>query len=77
MISLHICAPNDNNGNPRRCFVVIDDAGNVVEAIDEGYDGQSAVTDKYPDAKLGPKIEVTPSEYRSWLREHGKGRKRK
>ena len=39
----HYCAINDFNGNPRRCFVLIDDDGTPKAVWDEGYYGSDAV----------------------------------
>lgn len=68
IIYLHLCASNDRNGNPRRCFVVIDKYGSVIDVIDEGYSGKAAVTRKWPSVKEGPRINVPPKEYRSYLK---------
>ena len=67
MLYVRLSAENDNNGNPRRCYVVMDDEGKAIEVIDEGYTGRSAVTDKYPDAQEGPTIHVKVGEYRDWI----------
>ena len=70
MIYLHLKTKNDNNGNPRRLYLVINDNGGVVEAIDEGYSGDQ-VARKYPQIIQGPPINITPTEYRDWLRHYG------
>lgn len=61
----HLRAPNDYNGNPRRVYVVYNRAGDVVDAIDEGYRG-------LPQSLRGvaglPSIEVAPSVYREFLK---------
>jgi len=44
----HLCADNDVNGNPRRCFIVIDRAGRLVEVLDEGYVGEGELHARYP-----------------------------
>jgi hypothetical protein len=42
----HVCAPNDRNGNPRRCYLVRHmPTGWILAAYDEGYDGYSATPD--------------------------------
>lgn len=48
VIALHLCAKNDVNGNPRRCFVVLDARGRTVETIDEGYAGEGALYSRWP-----------------------------
>jgi hypothetical protein len=45
---LHLCADNDVNGNPRRCFVVTDHQGRHVETLDEGYSGEGELQARYP-----------------------------
>ncbi len=35
----HLSAPSDSNGNPRRLYMVMDEEGNIITAIDEGYSG--------------------------------------
>jgi hypothetical protein len=41
---IHYCAQNDRNGNPQRCFVLLDpDDGNPIAAWNEGYYGHDAV----------------------------------
>jgi hypothetical protein len=73
VVALHLRANNDVNGNPRRCFVVLDDRSRFVEAIDEGYEGMAALYSKYP--QFGPggdcfaqAIDVGVGEYRRMLR---------
>lgn len=63
-------APNDTNGNPRRAFIVycaISARATVVGAYDVGYEGRSAVPEKFRDAVRIPTIDVPVSEYLSWL----------
>ena len=36
MIAIHLDAGTDNNGNPRRCFMVIDNKGNTRAVLDDG-----------------------------------------
>lgn len=76
---IHAAAKNDANGNPRRCYLVVDRAGFAM-AIDEGYSGDRAI-----DAELGPelgrelrgrvtgRLEVSPRDYKSLLRDFGAG----
>lgn len=45
---LHVCANNDVNGNPRRCFVIFDQMGRHVETLDEGYYGEGQLQARYP-----------------------------
>jgi hypothetical protein len=78
---LHLCADNDRNGNPRRCFAVLEaGTGRHVETIDEDYIGESALYGRYPwfhssvalRHELVPayavRVDVAPAEYRRWMR---------
>lgn len=79
----HLCALNDSNGNPRRVFVVRDIRHGFVEAIDEGYEGESAAAGRYPwfshraVERLGlerayiVRYDTTPAEYRAQLKRAG------
>lgn len=68
LLAIHLCAPNDTNGNPRRVYVLHDRAGSIVAAIDEGYSGHHAVKEAgYPNAVMGPAYDTIPSEYRTLL----------
>ena len=68
MIYIKVSAPNDRNGNPRRCFVVIDQEGRLVEVIDEGYVGVSAVTKRWPNIKQSIQVNVTVNEYKKFIK---------
>jgi hypothetical protein len=68
MLFLNLSASQDNNGNPRRLFLVLKDSGGVEAVIDEGYRGVSKVRKRFPDANEGPRINITVSEYNEWLR---------
>ena len=66
---IYLCAPNDVNGNPRRAWFLLNDFGCCTEAYEEGYSSGRSVPDKYKDAQLAaPRINVTVSEYKSWLK---------
>ena len=67
MIYLHLKAASDNNGNPRRLFMVLDANGNIQAVIDQGYNGSREVDKRFPDAKEGPMISITVSEYNPLL----------
>ncbi len=43
MISIHFCATNDINGNPRRCYAIINNNGDWKAVLDEGYLGIQVV----------------------------------
>ena len=66
---LHVCAPNDTNGNPRRLYYVTDLETGKVTAYDEEYRGRSAVPDEIQRSAIdGGSIDVPVSEYRFILK---------
>lgn len=75
MFYIHLAAPNDPNGNPRRVYVVFDQDGDVIDAVDEGYRGRHSVTSKYPGVKGGARFQTTYQEYRgllAWAKEQAR-----
>jgi hypothetical protein len=78
MECIHLRAPNDRNGNPRRIYLCVE-GGAVVAAIDEGYHGTAALTEARDEfeERLIPtggvavacQIDVTASEYNAWKRD--------
>lgn len=62
MIALHLAAPNDRNGNPRRLFAVLDDQGRWYDMIEEGYEGEAALYRRHQ--KFLARVEISPSEYK-------------
>ena len=71
-IALYFNAGNDTNGNPRSLFVVVNTAGAVIGAYDEGYAGESAVTKHYPGIAIVGRFDITPAQRKSLLKEYGK-----
>ena len=67
-IVLHLRAPNDINGNPRRCYVVIGADGAIKGIHDEGYLGPAAWKAPHPNAVEGPSIGVSVSTYNRMMR---------
>lgn len=70
-----IVAPNDVNGNPRRCWIIEITQSRYVKVIDEGYSGSGALkkggfTQEETDHILetAPEIHVSASEYNSWIK---------
>lgn len=77
VIALHLKAPNDGNGNPRRLYVLLHGSGKYVGQVaavcEEGYAGW------YPHGKMveafkctaaqGPAVKISATEYREWKRE--------
>lgn len=64
-VVIHLCAKNDRNGNPRRCYVVIRTDQTVLGVYREGYLGIHSVPPEYRDAaSMALRIESTPSQIR-------------
>jgi hypothetical protein len=63
---LHLCAPNDRNGNPNRAFVAFE--RNALRGFwAEGYSGCHAVPDQIRElAAFAPRINVSARELTSW-----------
>jgi hypothetical protein len=70
---IHLAAPNDVNGNPRRVYVAIR-GGAIVGAWDEGYAGWGAVPagPLRELARIVERIPTTPGAYRAILKSHGR-----
>jgi hypothetical protein len=65
MLAIYIDAGNNSNGNPRRGWIIADDAGNFVDFVNEGYEGHSALANSgYGNVTPTSKLEVKPSVYR-------------
>ena len=62
----HLCAENDDNGNPRRCYVIYSGDGEVTAIHDEQNSGPSAVPGFREMIHL-PRINVSPREYQSFI----------
>lgn len=73
MIAIHICAPNDENGNPQRCYAVVstrpESNGTVLAVVDEGYEGEHALQQAGWErcGVAHERINVSVEEYRRWL----------
>lgn len=72
-VAVHICAPNDVNGNPQRCFAVLQ-GEDVLAVIDEGYEGEGALRGLRASLRASHYIPVSPhrvnvsvTEYKRWL----------
>lgn len=72
-IAIRLNAGNDRNGNPRRCYVILDGNNDIIKVIDEGYTGYAAIKD-YPDINPSnvPTIATSASEYRDLLKNYRK-----
>lgn len=58
---LHLAAPNDQNGNPRRTWLLLVD-GAIKDGEKEGYSGKPRRFRDY----MALRINVTASELRNW-----------
>lgn len=63
---LHLCAPNDRNGNPSRAYVAF--SRHALRGYwAEGYSGCHAVPEELRElASFAPRINVSAKELRSW-----------
>ena len=75
LLVLHLRAPNDTNGNPRRVYVVFAPSPktgqmHLVDSFDEGYQGDAAwrrhFTREAIDGHNFVSVEVPVSEYNAW-----------
>lgn len=66
----HYCTQNDHNGNPRRCYVLIDSETNDPIAVwDEEYYGHHAVPGIWREAAYhAPRIDCSVRQYNKLLR---------
>lgn len=68
-LAIKVNAGHDTNGNPRRGWATIDHrSGNMIDFVDEGYRGRSALSRECPRCVEGPEFQVTPGEYRDLKR---------
>lgn len=77
-VTIRLQAPNDNNGNARRVFVVMDNVTHddkvtttdIIDVFgqDEGADN-STYRKKYGEYFTGPTFNVPASEYRNIIRD--------
>lgn len=66
-------AGHDANGNPRRVWLVYDEGGTILDAVDEEYAGMPAALRELGLLVLLPEVPTTASFWRSMLRTHGTG----
>jgi len=65
--AIHIGAPNDTNGNPRRGWVVYDADGDYLGSVDEEYRGGAGLDLEYPNAIVLASVPVSATVYRAWI----------
>ena len=69
MFLIHLCAPNDRNGNPRRLYLEFNDHGVAVRHWLEGYKGSHCVPAELRHAAAtAPRINVAAAEFNAWRR---------
>lgn len=67
--AVKVNAGHSTTGNPRRGWVIIDHrSGDMLDFVEEGYRGREALTRTYPEAVMGPELQVTPGQYRDLVR---------
>jgi hypothetical protein len=68
----HLNAMNDNNGNPRRLFLVLNTSDGKVTAYDEGYQGEQAMPEAVRvDNVRMPSLVIRYGAYRDILKQYG------
>jgi hypothetical protein len=67
---IHYCAQNDRNGNPQRCYVLLDPDDNApIAAWNEGYYGHDAVPGVWRrSAYQAERIDCSVRKYKELLR---------
>lgn len=76
-VATKISTTNDTNGNPRRLWIineiVVDGIhaphSNRVGIVEEGYRGNGALYEAFPNAITAEQINVSPSEYKQYIKE--------
>ena len=67
-IALHLDAGHDVKGNPRRVYVVLNEKADIVDVIDEGYEGVSALHKSHGKIPVTGRLSTSASERRELLR---------
>lgn len=60
----HLRAPNDRNGNPKRCYLILAADGAIIDCLDEGYAGCPRWV---RDLVQLPTVNVSAGEYRAFM----------
>lgn len=72
MIKIKINAGHTESGNPRRGWIILVDegaGGDLLDFVDEGYEGSGALLRKgYQDVPGNLELEVKPAVYREMRR---------
>ena len=79
MFAIHFDAGRDPNGNPKRVYVIFSPDGEMIDAIDEGYQGHGAIESagyKKNIKIVSPRFPTDKTTYRElvkWGREESPG----
>lgn len=69
MIKIKINAGRTPSGNPKRGWIILSEQGDLLDFVDEGYEGRGALArNKYSEVPGDLEIEVASSVYREMLR---------
>lgn len=70
MLAIYINGGHSASGNPKRGWVIADDAGNFTDFVDEGYRGDpgALIHAGYEGIERTPRMDVTGSTYHDCLR---------
>lgn len=72
MICIRFVATNDINGNPRRCFAIINNVGDWKAVLDEGYEGVQVVRAWAKETRntvhLAGDVNIEVAEYHNLIR---------
>ena len=75
---IHLRAPNDTNGNPRRSWILLNEIGIAVDCFDEGYSGTNAVPPELNYQRMSaPAIRVSVKELNVWRKAAAANKQRK
>lgn len=71
MLAIYVKTKHSPSGNPRRGWFIADDSGNLIDFVDEGYEGHVALSRAGYQGitQTSQAIEVVPSIYRHGLQQ--------
>ena len=68
-LAIYMNAGHTTNGNPRRGWLIVEPrSGEWIDFVDEGYAGNASLTNNYPHATATQRMDITPGQYREFLR---------
>jgi hypothetical protein len=69
MIAVYVGTKNSVSGNPKRGWAVYGHDGQLEDFVDEGYSGRQALkVAGYSDLPETGRIDITPGQYRDFMR---------